>query len=169
MKRIIDFLFFPAFFILCQVANSQPPIQKKLQNISSNSNLKKDKKVVTAQSISNTSDKAIAPPPIDRSGEKILGLPVRNEQYKEMDSADRNLQNRNDSVPNASEVTVSKPPSPVIDNSKFPVRYSSQHSKTIVHQPQANGRTFKFNKEPHKGIKMKAHRVAAKGKSDNPF
>ena len=169
MKRLINFLFIPTFIIWGQVASSQPPEQTKLHNISGNSNPKKGKKNRPVQSISNTNDKTITPPQIDRSGEKILGLPVRNEQIKQMDDPNSNLQNKNDSIPNVSEVPVSKPPSPVIDNSKFPVHYSTEKSTTIVHQPHTNGQTAKFNKQPSKGIKKKAHRVAVKGKIGNPF
>lgn len=169
MKRFIHFLFFPAFIIWGQAAIAQPPVQTKLQNISGNSNPKKGKKNRPVQSISNTNDKTIAPPQIDRSGEKILGLPVRNEQNNQMDDPNSNLENRKDSIPNVSEVPVSKPPSPVIDNSKFPVHYSTEQSTTIVHQPQTNGQTAKFNKQPSKGIKKKAHRVAVKGKIGKPF
>ena len=169
MKRLINFLFFPAFIILSQVAISQPPVQTKLHNISGNSNPKKNKKVRPAQSISNTPDKTIASPPIDRSGEKILGLPVLNEQNKQVDNPNSNLENKNDSIPNVSEPPSGKPPSPVIDNSKFPVHYSTEQSTTIVHQPQTNGQTAKFNKQPSKGIKKKAHRIAVKGKSGKAF
>ena len=80
-----------------------------------------------------------------------------------------NLQKKNDSIPNISEVPVSKPPSPVIDNSKFPVQYSKEKSTTIFHHPQQNGQAVNFNKQPHKGIKKKAHRTAIKGKSSKAF